>query len=187
VTSTVTTISPATSPLVLNLDPDESLHTIVVRCYDTAGNYSDNIMKFPPIVNFTTPTQLSNTSIEDATVTITSPDDNDIDSITISSTISPTPTLTNCIGDGGDTSSPYASPVICEIHGITQSGTVQIEARDVVTNGIGQNSVSFVIDTVPPVITINTSSYLVSYTGITTTRIIVTDDIAIYATGVMVS
>jgi hypothetical protein len=83
--------------LVVNLDPDESLHTIKIRCYDTAGNYSDNIIKFPPIVTFTTPTQISNTNIEDAKVTITSPDDNNIDSIVISSTISPTPTLTNCL------------------------------------------------------------------------------------------
>ena len=178
-------MNPAISPLLLNLDPDEALHTIKVRCYDTAGNYSDNIIKFPPIVTFTTPTQLSNIAIEDATVTITSPDDNDIDNITLSSTISPTPTLTNCIGDGGDITSPYASPVLCEIHGIVQSGTVQIEARDVVTNGVGQNSVSFVIDTIPPVITI-TAPTIVSNTGITTTTMQVTDDMRIYATGVTI-
>jgi hypothetical protein len=58
---------------VVDLDEDESLHTIKVRCYDTAGNYSENIIKFPPIVTFTAPTQLSYTGIEDATVTITSP------------------------------------------------------------------------------------------------------------------
>ncbi len=181
----VITVSPATSPMVLNLDPDEILHTVKVKCYDIVWNYSENIIKFPPIVTFNTPTQISNTGIENATVTITSPGDNDIDTIQLTSSMWVLPILTDCVWDWWDTIVPYASPVTCEIHGIVESGTIRVNARDVVTNGIGENSVSFVIDTVPPIVII-TAPELISHTWITTTTIEVTDDIAIYATGLSI-
>ena len=177
---------PSISPLVINLDPDEILHTVTVRCYDTAGNVSQNIVRFPPLVNFTTPTQISNISIEDATVTLTSPQDNDLDNIQITSTITPAPTVTNCIWSGNDTTEPYASPAVCEIHGVSQSWTVQIAVRDTVTLAIWDNSTSFIIDIVSPIWLFNVPT-LLSHTGITNTTVTITDDIMIYATWVTLS
>ena len=62
-----------TSPVQLSLDPDMDLHEVTVTCYDTAGNSSSNTIKFPPIIEFTVPTPISNVAITNATVTITSP------------------------------------------------------------------------------------------------------------------
>ncbi len=188
VSGSVITVTPAISPMVLSLDPDEVLHTVKVRCYDWVGNYSENIIKFPPIVNFTTPTQISNVSIENATVTITSPQDNNLDSITLSSSMWISPVLSNCVWDGWDTdgSDGYESPVTCEVHGILESGTIQISARDVVTNGVWQNSVSFIIDTVSPIVNIIAPT-LVSHTGIINTTIEIIDDVWLYATWVTMS
>ncbi len=181
-----TVISSAISPLILNLDPDEQpVHSITVTCYDKVGNNSSNTIVFPPIVNFTTPTTIHNLPIDDATVTITSPWGNDLDNIVITSSISPLPMLLNCIGNEWDTTAPYASPVTCQISDIENSGTIEVSARDVITNGVGKNSVSFVIDPIVPIITI-TAPTLVSNTWIANTTIRVTDNIWIYATGVNV-
>jgi hypothetical protein len=133
------TISPATSPLVLGqsgltaLDADESSHVITVTCFDTAGNSATNMVIFPPVVTFTTPTTISNTSIENATVTITSEVDYPIENIILTGTI-PNATLGTCVGAGGDTTSPYDSPVVCEIHTIDQSGQLIVQARDAITH-----------------------------------------------------
>lgn len=78
---TLTTLNPATSPASLTLDPDELVHTVIVRVYDTAGNVTEKTVKFPPLVNFTTPTLISNTPITDSTVTITSPNGNPLTNI----------------------------------------------------------------------------------------------------------
>ncbi|MDD2986129.1 hypothetical protein [Flavobacterium sp.] len=180
----LTSINPAVSPLIVALDPDQILHTITVRCFDTAGNFAQNSITFPPIVAFNAPTQISNTPITDATVTITSPNGNDIDSIVLTSNSSGAflgacNPITGVFGQ-------YLSPVTCSLEGITQSMTIQIDARDVLTNAVGQNSMSFIIDTVSPSISI-TAPTLVSHTGISNTTIRVTDDVLIYATGVQLS
>ena len=47
-------------------------HTVIVRAYDTSGNYSEKIMYYPPVVNISAPTILSNTGIIDTTIEITS-------------------------------------------------------------------------------------------------------------------
>lgn len=128
-----TIVSPVTSPVTgLAFDPDELVHTLITRCYDRVGNFSDNVIKFPPIVSFSTPTLISNTSITDAQVTVTSPLDNDLDNLLITSTTG-TPTLANCIGDGGDVVAPYASPVTCDINGVTDSMVITVAATDIGT------------------------------------------------------
>ncbi|MDR0859676.1 MAG: hypothetical protein LBO09_01470 [Candidatus Peribacteria bacterium] len=139
VSSSPITISPATSPLVLGqngltaLDADESFHIITITCFDTAGNSATNTISFPPVVIFTTPTTISNTSIEDATVKIISERDYPIENILLTGTI-PNATLRACVGAGGDTTSPYDSPVVCEIHTIDQSGQLIVQARDAITH-----------------------------------------------------
>lgn len=69
-----------------NLDPDNILnlphvHEILVRCYDVAGNISDNVVKFPPIIEYIAPVTISNLPINGVQVKITSPQGNDIDNI----------------------------------------------------------------------------------------------------------
>ena len=85
-TGTPTTINPATSPVVLALDPDEIVHIIIVTVYDTAGNSSQTTITFPPIVTINAPTTLSNTTITNSTVTITAPTGNELTNIAHNST-----------------------------------------------------------------------------------------------------
>ncbi|MBP6037825.1 MAG: hypothetical protein KA604_00610 [Candidatus Saccharimonas sp.] len=183
VDSSSTTINPATSPVTLSLDPDEAVHTVTVRVYDTAGNFTDHVIKFPPIVNFNAPTTLSNTPITNSTVTITSPLDNDLTNITLSPGTTGA-TLGACTGDGGDVSAPYASPVTCVINAVNATGTVTVNATDSVTGAVGQNSQSYIIDTTPPVITISAPTKLHN-AAITDTTVNVSDDIAILASDII--
>ena len=172
-----TTLMNASSPLTLTLDPDEmalsNVHTVLFRTYDTAGNMSENELRFPPIVTFTAPTTISTTPINNATVTISSPAGNDIEDIMISG---PTgATLGVCVGAGGDTSSPYAQPVTCAINNVENSGALVIRARDAVNGATGQNSQAFIIDTAAPSITV-TAPQKTSNQAITSTTITVVDD-----------
>jgi hypothetical protein len=80
-------ISSATSPQYPILDPDTLYHTITISCQDTAGNKSTNSIIFPPVITFTTPTLISNTSIEDATVTINTFNGNELENIMLTGTI----------------------------------------------------------------------------------------------------
>jgi surface protein len=185
VSGSTTTINPATSPVTLTLDPDEAVHTVTIRVYDTAGNYTDRVIKFPPIVTFTAPTTLSNTTITDATVTITSPGGNDLTGITLDAGATGA-TLGACTGDGGDTTDPYANPVTCTINNVASIGSVTVNATDSVTGAVGQNSQSFIIDTNPPTVLISAPTKL-DNSAITDTTITVTDDVGVLANGVTVA
>ncbi len=185
------TLNPATSPVQLFLDPNELTtgpdfaHTIVVKAYDTAGNVSTTTVKFPPIVNFTTPTTVSNATINNATVTITSPAGNPLDQIQLLPGTTGA-SLGACTGASGDTTSPYNNPVTCLINGVSATGTITVEARDSVTTAIGQNMTSFVIDTTAPVISITAPTKL-SNAAITTTTISITDNYGIDAASVAIT
>ena len=78
------------------------------------------------------------------------------------------------------------SPVTCALLGIDQSMTIRITARDVVTEGIGENSQSFIIDEIPPTIEI-TAPTKINNAAITNTTIVIQDDIAINAADVEIS
>lgn len=177
-----TIINPAASPISLDLDPDEPLHTIIVRAIDTVGNIQTTVLKFPPTVVFGTPTLFS-TAPSSSTVTITSPVGNDIDDIVINSGITGA-VLGGCVGAGADTTLPYASPVVCDIDNIIDTGSVEITARDSVLLAIGQNVQTYTIDTVSPTVTI-TPGVKVSQAAITDTVITVTDDNGIDAGAVV--
>jgi len=185
-TWTLTTINPATSPVVLNLDPDEGLiHTIVVTAYDAAGNSSSTTIKFPPIITFNAPTTLINTTITDSTVTISAPTGNDITNINLIPNTTGA-SLGVCTGAGGDTTDPYATPVTCVINNIAASDTITVTAED---SGIWAewiNSQSYIIDTVAPVIVITAPTKL-DNVAITDTTIIITDDTAIDISDVSVA
>lgn len=187
----LTTLTPATSPVQLSLDPNELTtgpdytHTIVVKVYDTAGNVSTTTIKFPPLVTFTTPTTISNATITNATVTITSPAGNPLDQIQLLPGTTGA-SLGTCTGAGGDTTAPYDNPVTCQINGVSTSGTITVTGRDSVTLATGQNMTSFVIETTAPIIAITAPTKL-SNTAITTTTIAVTDNYAIDAANVAIT
>ena len=190
VSGTTTTLSPAPSPQTLTLDADALtiapfVHEVTVRVYDTAGNFSENILRFPPIVTFTTPTLVNNTTITDAMVTITSPQDNDITNILLTDGGTGA-TLGTCTGDNTDTTDPYESPVTCTINNIANSGTIILSGVDSVTGATGNNAQSFVIDTIDPVISITAPTKL-NNADITNTTVQVTDNYSINAVDVNLS
>ncbi len=174
-TGIFTLINPATSPVSLILDSDEMPHIIKITVYDTAGNSSYSIVKFPPIINFTAPTTLSNTTINDSTVTITTPSWNDLENITLIANWTQA-SLWNCTGSGSDITEPYATPVVCEIQNIEESWTIQITAEDAWNGAEWLNSQSYIIDKNSPEITI-TAPTKIKNSDITDTTIIITDNI----------
>jgi len=177
-TGTLTTINPATSPVVLGLDPEEPIvHTIVVTVYDEAGNSSSTTIKFPPIITFNAPTTLSNTTITDSTVTISTPTGNTITNIQLDPG-STSATLWTCTGTWGWTTDPFISPVTCDINSLSDSWTITVTADDSIILASGRNSQSYIIDTTPPVVTITAPTKL-DNAAITDTTIIVTDETAI--------
>ncbi|GHV24614.1 hypothetical protein FACS1894176_01310 [Bacteroidia bacterium] len=184
-TGVITVVSPVISPFNPVLDPDEQTHTLTVTCYDTAGNSSSNSITFPPVVLFTLPHPVSNTNIEDATVTIISAEGGQITNITLTGTI-PNAYLSNCMGSGADTVSPYASPVTCEIHGINQGGTITVSAEDYTIHAIGTNSASFTIDTTPSEGVI-VAPTLLSAGDITDTRIQIFDAVEVSVAGISIA
>lgn len=171
------TINPATSPVDLALDPDEAVHHVIVRTYDTAGNVTDRDLLFPPIVTFNVPTPISNGTIINASVTITSPSGNPIDNIVLNAGGTGA-TRGACVGAGNDTTSPYNQPVTCQIGSITNSGTVTVSARDAVNTATGQNAQTFTIDTTNPVVHVSSPTKRSSQ-PITDITVTVTDDIAV--------
>ncbi len=179
-----TTIQLTNSPTILDLDPDEHVHTLLIRARDLAGNTVSIELKFPPTIEFNNPKIFGSTP-GSTTVTITSPDDNDIDQIQIVSDGGTGATLGSCTGDGGDATEPYASPVTCQLNGIQQTGVVRMSARDTFTNAVGRNEQVFVVDTVNPVVTI-TAPTKRSNRSITDTSIRVSDDHGIQLTHVQV-
>ena len=183
-TGILTTINPATSPVDLVLDSSELVHTIVVTAYDTAGNSSASTIKFPPIVTINAPTTLSNTTITDSTVTITSPPGNDLTNIMLV-TSTTWASLGTCTWDRWDTTDPYATPVICDINGISDSGSISILAEDASNWAEWLNSQSYIIDTTPPVITITAPTKL-DNTSITDTTITVIDETAVTSANVVI-
>jgi len=176
-TGTLTTLSPTTSPLSLVLDSDEVVHTIIVTVYDAAGNSSSTTVKFPPIITFSAPTTLSNTTITDSTVTIMSPLGHSLTWVTLAPGTT-SASLWTCTDAASGTSAPYASPVTCIINNISASGSISVSAEDVVNGAQWLNSQSYVIDTTNPIITI-TAPTKQDNTSITDTTISVTDETAI--------
>ncbi|MDC0505985.1 DUF5011 domain-containing protein [Candidatus Gracilibacteria bacterium] len=181
---TSTVIDPATSPVILALDPDEILHTVTVTVFDTAGNSTSSTIQFPPSVTFNAPTTLSGGIISDSTVTINNPSGNDVSNITLLANTT-NATLGACTGSGSDATAPYATPVTCVINNITGSGTVTISGDDSILGATGMNSQSYIIDNNPAVITITAPTKL-SGTGITDTTIEIIDDNGILAANVVI-
>ena len=73
----------------------------------------------------------------------------------------------------------------CIINGISASGTIGIDAEDSVIGAQGYNFQSYIIDTVDPVITITAPTFI-DNVAITDTTIVVTDDVAIDVSDVIV-
>jgi uncharacterized delta-60 repeat protein len=189
-TGTPQTINPATSPVSLTLDPAALTnapfyHQVTVRVYDTAGNMSSSVVRFPPIVTFNAPTTIKNSPITNATVTITTPTGNDLTNISLTPNTTGA-TLGTCTGNDGGTTAPFKQPVNCVISNISATGTLSVSAQDVVTTATGLNNQSFVIETATPSIVISASTKA-SGTTITNTTVTVTDDTLINPAGVVLS
>ncbi|MCB9809030.1 peptidoglycan-binding protein [Candidatus Nomurabacteria bacterium] len=193
-TGTPTTLTPATSPATLALDPNGLLilpfyHEITVRVYDTAGNSSESEVRFVPLVTFNTPTTISNTTINDASVTISTPSGNSLGLISLNDGGTGA-TFGDCT-DGNNTlinlaSVPLVQPVTCEILGVTSTGTITVSAVDFINTAVGKNNQSFIIETIPPTITV-TAPTKTNNDIITNTTITITDDTAINANDITIT
>jgi surface protein len=179
------TDNPVTSPVTLDLDPDETLHSVTLRTYDTAGNFLDTIAIFPPVITFNAPVTIKNSTISDTTFTVTTSTGNDVTNIAFSAGTT-TATLGTCTGNNLGTSDPWQQPVICAIDNITATGTVAVDAEDVETGATGQNNLSYIIETTDPVAVI-TAPLKADNAAITTTTIKITDDTAILVADVSIS
>jgi len=179
VPATQTTLTPATSPQTLTLDPDESPHIIVVRAVDTAGNHSESTVHFPTNITFNAPTSISNTPITDSTFTVTSPDGNSLTNILLTSSNGTAPTIV-C---GGGPAPSYASPVLCTIGEITQTTTLTVTAQETVTASTGQKMHSYVIETGAPVITV-TAPTKSANADIIDTTVTITDNYGVDSTDI---
>ncbi|MCB9808981.1 hypothetical protein H6776_01135 [Candidatus Nomurabacteria bacterium] len=183
------TLSPATSPVTLSLDPNELMtapfyHEITVRVFDTAGNSSESEVRFVPLITFSTPTPISNTTITDATFTVTTPSGNNISAINVFDGGTGA-TLGTCTDTNSNTTAPYVQPVTCTIGALTTTGTITVTATDAGNGAIGKNNQSFIIETILPTITV-TAPTKADNAAITNTTITVQDDTAINAGDVSV-
>ncbi len=178
------TIDPATSPVILNLDPDESVHTIIVTVYDTAWNSSSSTVIFPPNITFSAPTTISGSTIMNSTVTVNNPSGNDVSNIILSPGTT-NATLWTCTGSGSDLTEPYNNPVSCLIHNISTSGTITVSWDDAILWATGMNSQSYIIDEVGPNIVI-TAPTTFSGSSITNTTIRITDAVGILSANVSI-
>ena len=168
--------STVTSPLTTTFNTTD-VHSATLKAIDTAGNEITKTIHWPPQIVINAPTVLSNGPITDTSFTITSPSGADI---TITAIAGGTG-FTNCTGAGGDTTSPYASPVTCDGGTISNTGDLEITASDGV--GTGNALQHYVVDNSDPSITI-TPNTTVDNQSITDTKIIVTDDNGINANDV---
>ncbi len=184
-----TTQHNVTSPLQLQLDPNElaavGYYTVTFRVYDTAGNMTENVFRFPPIINITAPTVISNTTINNATVKISSPLGNPIKNIALSGATGAT--IGTCTDANGGIAGPeYAQPITCTIVGVSSTGDVIITAQDAVTGATGRSIQHFIIETTPPAIAINAPVKKANH-AITSVTVKVSDDVQILASDVLVA
>ena len=142
----------------IELVPWEEVHTLMVKCYDTVGNYSISTIKFPPIIEFSDENiTLSNTEMI-WSFTVYSPSKNPITKIEIEDPDWTQVQLWTCTSqeDNGK-SSPWTNskdkPVICTFTRVTKSWTLIVKATDN-TWAEGQNGQSFTKDTTNPTIDI---------------------------------
>ena len=146
-TTTIDVLAAGATSLVLDLDGDELTHEVKVRAYDKVGNFTETILRFPPLIDITAPTILSTSTISDTTFTVTSPAGNPL------SNIASTLGTVNCESSGNGTG-PFASPVSCTLTGIGVSGTATISAEEPATGATGEAAQAYIIDNAGPVITI---------------------------------
>lgn len=179
-----TIISPAQSPVNLDLDPDEDTHSVTITVFDSAGNSTSETIVFSPLIQFDLPS-LSNTQSQTGTVTISSPSGNDLDEITLDAGTTQA-VLNGCTGSGGDMVAPYTPPVECSISNINTSGTILLQARDSVLHATQNASHEIIIDDTDPEITI-TSPTQNHTADISDTTIQVTDNYGLSADDITLS
>lgn len=137
-----------TSGYTPSLTPTSS-HTVTIRAYDNAGNYREQSMTYPPVVNITAPTLVSNSPITNTTFVVDGPSGMQIATISIAGA-----------GTGGtfgcDKVLPATVPISCSVNAITTTGTLVVDATATPASGgtATQNSQSYTIETAQPTVTI---------------------------------
>lgn len=113
-----------------------------------------------PVITITAPTKVDNVAITDTTIVVTDDTAIDVNDVVVSGSSSVTYSGYSCV---------QTSPnrVDCVIQ-IDDDGDLQIDALDLAGNNIDEIEPNYIIDTNPPVITLNgvnpeTAEYLSSY------------------------
>ncbi|MDE2439314.1 MAG: hypothetical protein KGN01_08045, partial [Patescibacteria group bacterium] len=156
---------------------------LVIKATDNAGNAATEtksgyvIDAIPPSITITAPTKSSRDTISDTFIHIT--DNSGLSSSDVTLSTSTTASVGSFL-----CSQTNSKTVDCSID-VLSSGNVTIKASDLLGNTSSQSENDYVIEGVPPIITI-TPSTKVSNTAITDTTIHVTDNYAISAASVIV-
>ena len=177
-------------PHSLNFNTTEMVHTVKVTCSDKVGNVSENVIKFPPIIEFSPSNVTLSKDVMNGTFTVYSPSSFKIKNIHVVNPADTGVTKIICngqdLGLGGavDFDNGPTNKVQCSFQWINKIGNLKIAAQD--ENGAeGQNMQGFVYDTTAPSISITP---LATLTGSDLDfRVIVTDDQKILATGVQIT
>lgn len=145
-----------------------TLNVVTVRVYDTAGNFTDTIMQFYPIVTITSSIVISNAAIPAATIGIVVTGPNDITAVTAEY---------NNVAVGitcPDLANPADDTIQCTLDNpLTVSGTLEVFGED--SNGPGSvSSQQYIIETTNPVITPSTPT-VISQATITDSSFVITD------------
>ncbi|HPL56384.1 MAG TPA: BspA family leucine-rich repeat surface protein [bacterium] len=171
----------------LILDEDQTQHTVNVVAYDTANNMTVRPIVFPPEVTIIAPTVSSNGTINDTTVTITTPEDgNRIDQIDITGSAADGVHLGTCQDRNEKDRPPFDTTVTCEVLGIHTTGMVTIMAKDIDSGAVGHNSQKYFQDVKAPTIVI-TAPTKTSKEDITDITIAITDDIELYTDSISIA
>ena len=177
-------------PHSLNFNTTEMVHTVKVTCSDKVGNVSENVIKFPPIIEFSPSNVTLSKDVMNGTFTVYSPSSFKIKNIHVVNPADTGVTKIICngrdlwLGGAVDFDNGPTNKVQCSFQWINKTGNLKIAAQD--ENGAeGQNMQGFVYDTTAPSISITP---LATLTGSDLDfRVIVTDDQKILATGVQVT
>ncbi|NLE07039.1 MAG: BspA family leucine-rich repeat surface protein [Parcubacteria group bacterium] len=166
----------------LDLDPDKDSHVVEIKAYSNANKATTRRITFPLEVTMTAPTIISNKTINDTKVTITTPNvGNEIGNIEFTGSASSSVSLGECRdSDGNIVTSSYTTSVTCEVLGIHNTGMLEIKATDLGTNMTGSNQQKYFYDTEAPTTTVSAPTKI-KKDDIDDISITVTDNVEMYA------
>lgn len=172
----------------IDLDPHQVPRSIEIKAYDNTDNYTSRRIYFPPTIEITAPTIISRNPINNTTVKITtSTPGNIITDIDLRGAAAFGAQLRNCKDrdDNIDETPvfPYITSVECQIHGIQETGMLEVHATEKDTSEQtyeGMNLQKYFHDTEAPKIVISAPTKS-SNSDITDVTITVTDGVDLFA------